>query len=47
MFSVAANTEPLLLESISSIEPVNYVLELNAGTAARFGIGADSLFSLD
>ena len=40
--SVAANTEPLSLTSISSVEPVNFVLELNAGTAARLGIGEGS-----
>ena len=35
--SIAKNTEPHSLESISSNEPVKYVLELNAGTT-------DSLF---
>jgi uncharacterized membrane protein (UPF0127 family) len=40
--SVEANTEPLSLESISAIEPINYVLELNAGTAKKLGIDKDS-----
>ncbi len=40
--SVARNTEPLSLASIASIEPVAYVLELNAGTAKRFFIDANS-----
>ena len=37
--SVIADTTPLSLESRSAIEPVNYVLELNAGVTARLGIG--------
>jgi len=45
--SVIANTEPLSLTSISSIEPVTYVLELNAGTTARLGIGPGSRLVLD
>ena len=40
--SVAANTVPLSLESVASIEPVNFVLELNAGVAAKLGIGTES-----
>lgn len=40
--SVSANTTPLSLESVSSIEPVNFVLELNAGVAAKLDIGSDS-----
>lgn len=40
--SVEANTEPLSLKSISAIEPVNYVLELNAGTAEKLGIDGNS-----
>jgi uncharacterized membrane protein (UPF0127 family) len=40
--SVEANTEPLSLKSISAREPINYVLELNAGTTAMLGIGAGS-----
>jgi hypothetical protein len=45
--SIVANTEPLSLKSISAIEPVNYVLELNAGTAAKLGIEAGSKFIVD
>ncbi len=40
--SVARNTEPLSLRSVSSIEPVSYVLELNAGTTERLGIDENS-----
>ena len=40
--SVATNTEPLSLRSVAAIEPVNFVLELNAGTADRLSIDADS-----
>ena len=40
--SVAKNTEPLSLRSVRSTEPVSFVLELNAGTAERFGIDEDS-----
>jgi len=40
--NIAAHTEPLSLESIASVEPVNYVLELNAGTATRLGIDENS-----
>ena len=36
--SIVANTEPLSLRSISSEEPVTYVLELNAGITERLGI---------
>lgn len=36
--SMIENTEPLSLRSISSIEPVTFVLELNAGTAERLKI---------
>jgi uncharacterized membrane protein (UPF0127 family) len=45
--SVMANTEPLSLRSISSTEPVNYVLELNAGVAARLSIDSRSRLILD
>ncbi len=38
--SIAADTEPLSLASVASGEAVRYVLELNAGTAARLGIRA-------
>jgi uncharacterized membrane protein (UPF0127 family) len=37
---IAADTEPLSTRTISSGEPVNGVLELPAGTAARLGIKA-------
>ena len=40
--SVIANTEPQSLESRAAIEPVAFVLELNAGTAARLSIDANS-----
>lgn len=36
--NIIENTEPLSLQSIASIDAVNYVLELNAGTAERFVI---------
>jgi len=45
--SLVADTEPLSLRSISSIEPVTFVLELNAGTTARLHIGIDSQVSWD
>lgn len=40
--SVAAHTTPLSLASVSSSEPVNFVLELNAGMTAKLDIGTDS-----
>lgn len=40
--SIERHTEPLSLRSISSIEPVSLVLELNAGTADRLKIDADN-----
>lgn len=39
---VVENTEPLSLRTISATEPGNFVLELNAGTAAEFHIDASS-----
>ncbi len=36
--SIAANTEPRSLKSISAEEPIVFVLELNAGTASTLGI---------
>lgn len=36
--SIAKNTEPQSLKSITSIEPVMFVLELNAGTSDRLAI---------
>lgn len=40
--SVIANAEPQSLKSLRSIEPVAFVLELNAGTAARLAIDENS-----
>ena len=40
--SIAADTVPQSLDSVASIEPVNYVLELNAGVTAKLGIGTES-----
>jgi hypothetical protein len=36
--SIARDAEPLSLKSIRSTEPVNYVLEINAGMAKKMGI---------
>ena len=44
--NIEANTEPLSLESISSTEPVSYVLELNAGVTSKLRIGTGSLVHL-
>ena len=41
--NIETNTEPLSLKSISAIEPVTYVLELNAGVTAKIHINTDSL----
>ena len=40
--SVATNTTPHSLESVSAIEPVNFVVELNAGMVEKLGIGTES-----
>ena len=40
--SVIRNTEPQSLRSNSAIEPVRYVLELNAGVTERFSIDDNS-----
>lgn len=47
--SIIENTTPQTLDSRSSITPVKYVLELNAGTAKRLNIGKRSrlLWSAD
>ena len=45
--SIAKNTEPLSLHSIRATEPVNFVLELNAGITDRLSIGPESLLILD
>jgi len=44
--NIEADTEPLSLKSISSAEPVSYVLELNAGVASKLRIKPDSLVHL-
>ena len=44
--NIVSNTEPLSLKSISAIEPVTYVLELNAGVTAKIHINTDSLVYL-
>lgn len=40
--SIIHDTAPLSLTTRASIEPVRYVLELNAGTARRYGLGTKS-----
>lgn len=45
--SVIENTEPQSLKSLSAIEPVNFVLELNAGVAAKLGIDQGSRLIID
>ena len=40
--SVIHDTEPLSLDSQYSVEPVSYVLELNAGVARKLNIGRRS-----
>ena len=40
--SVIHDAPPLTLDSRSSVEPVTFVLELNAGTARRLNIGNKS-----
>jgi uncharacterized membrane protein (UPF0127 family) len=40
--NIARHTEPQSLASIAAVEPVTYVLELNAGVTAELGIDADS-----
>jgi hypothetical protein len=45
--SIVANAEPLSLKSMSASEPVNFVLELNAGTAERLSIRVGSRFVVD
>lgn len=40
--SVIHDTEPRSTRSLSAIEPVRYVLELNSGVARRLNIGAGS-----
>ena len=40
--SVIQDTEPQSLRSLRSIEPVSFVLELNAGVTRRYNIGSKS-----
>ena len=40
--NIETHTEPLSLRSISAIEPLNFVLELNAGVTERLGIDTES-----
>ena len=44
--SVIANTEPQSLRSLASIEPVAFVLELNAGKAAELGVKPGDVLEL-
>jgi len=44
--SIVRDTEPRSEKSISSIEPVRFVLELNAGTSERLGIDTESYLVL-
>lgn len=45
--SIAYDTEPQSLRSISALEPVRYVLELNAGVADKYSIDKYSLLDWD
>lgn len=45
--SVAYNTEPQSLQSIKALEPVRYVLELNAGVADKLSIDTYSSLEWD
>ena len=40
--NIVKNTEPQSLKSIASAEPVQFVLELNAGVTDKFGIDENS-----
>jgi len=40
--NIEKDTQPLSLESIGAIEPLNFALELNAGVTERLGIDTDS-----
>lgn len=40
--NIARDTVPLSLDSIAAVEPVNYVLELNAGVTEKLGIDNNS-----
>jgi uncharacterized membrane protein (UPF0127 family) len=43
VINIAYSTEPQSLKSIRANEPAQYVLELNAGVAERFGIDTQSV----
>ena len=43
--SVIWDAQPLSLQTLSSTEPVSYVLELNAGVTRRYRIGRGSRIS--
>ena len=43
--SVIRDAQPLSLQTLSSTEPVSYVLELNAGATRRYNIGRGSKIS--
>jgi len=45
--SISRNTEPLSLRSVASIEPVTYVLELNAGITEKLFIDTNSRLILE
>ncbi len=45
--SIAYNTEPQSLKSIAALEPVRYVLELNAGVAEKLSIDKYSRIEWD
>ena len=45
--SVAYDTEPQSLQSIKALEPVRYVLELNAGVADKLSIDTYSSLEWD
>ena len=42
LVSAIANVPPLSLKSRQSLGPAKYVLELNAGTMQRLGMGEDA-----
>ena len=44
--NIETDTEPQSLKSVAAIEPVRYVLELNAGVAESLGIDTDSYLLL-
>jgi uncharacterized membrane protein (UPF0127 family) len=45
--SIAYDTEPQSLQSIAALEPVRYVLELNAGVAEKYSIDQYSRLEWD